>query len=146
MSIVRLSVCECDVGDLSFVITRPVESHSGARENIIAGPYPSPILYVLISRRRRGANVGRGIPSPSDYRVRGSVVSSPSRVRKWNFMHILGQKEAIWSTTFSIFERRRGPPNVAGPGKTFPPPPPLSTGLHGDHISWRSWKLIACDN
>jgi len=26
---------------------RPVESHSGARENIIAGPYP-PILYVFL--------------------------------------------------------------------------------------------------
>ena len=30
---------------------RPVESHSGARGNIIAGPYP-PILYVLRSRRQ----------------------------------------------------------------------------------------------
>ena len=42
-----------------------------------------------------------------------------------DFMHILGQKEATWNTIFSIFERRRGPPNVAGPGKTFPPFPPL---------------------
>jgi len=40
---------------------------------------------------------------------------------KMDFMHILGQKEAIWNTIFSIFERRPGPPNVAGPGKTFPP-------------------------
>ena len=50
---------------------RPVESHSRARENIIAGPnhHPSPILYVLRSRRRmhrEGGNVGRGVPSPSD--------------------------------------------------------------------------------
>jgi len=31
---------------------------------------------------------------------------------------------------FIIFERRRGPPNVAGPGKTSSlPPSPLSTGL-----------------
>ena len=43
-----------------------------------------------------------------------------------DFMHILGQKEAIWNTIFNIFERRRGPPNVAGPGKTSSPsPPPL---------------------
>ena len=42
-------------------------------------------------------------------------------------MHILGQKEAICNTVFSIFERRRGPPNVAGSRKTFPLP--LSTGL-----------------
>jgi len=41
-----------------------------------------------------------------------------------DFMHILGQKEAIWNTIFSIFERRRGPPSVAGPGKTFPLFPP----------------------
>jgi len=38
-----------------------------------------------------------------------------------DFMHILGQKESTWNTIYSIFERRRGPPNVAGPGKTFPP-------------------------
>ena len=43
------------------------------------------------------------------------------------FVHILGQKEATWNTIFSIFERRRGPPNVAGPGKTFLS---LLTGLH----------------
>jgi len=42
-----------------------------------------------------------------------------------DFMHILGHKEAPWNTIFSIFERRRGPPNVAGPGK----PPPLTKGL-----------------
>jgi len=36
-------------------------------------------------------------------------------------MHISSQKEASWNTVFSIFERRRGPPNVAGPGKTPPP-------------------------
>jgi len=52
----------------------------------------------------------------------------PSGVRveprpKVDFMHILGQKEAICNTIFSIFERRRGPQNVAGPGK--PPFPPL---------------------
>jgi len=37
-----------------------------------------------------------------------------------DFMHILGQKEANLNTIFSIFERRRGPPNVAGPEKTSP--------------------------
>ena len=69
--------------------------------------------------------------------VRGSVVRSPSGVRggapaEMDFMHILGQKEATWNTIFSIFERRRGPPNVAGPGKT--PPFPLSTGLIFEHV------------
>jgi len=37
-------------------------------------------------------------------------------------MHILDQKEAIWNSLFSMFELWRGPPNVAGPGKTFPLP------------------------
>ena len=40
-----------------------------------------------------------------------------------DFMHILGKKEAIWNTIFSIFERWRGPPNVVGPQENFPPPP-----------------------
>ena len=48
-----------------------------------------------------------------------------------DFVHILGQKEAIWNTIFSIFERLRAPPpNVAGPGKTFPPFPPLDAPEH----------------
>ena len=101
---------------------RPVESHSGARENIIAGPYP-PILYVL--RSRRGRKRGERCSLTIRLGVRGSVVSSPSGVAeprpKMDSMHILGQKEAIWNTIFSIFERRLPPPpNVAGPGKTPP--------------------------
>jgi len=51
-------------------------------------------------------------------------------------MHILRQKEAIWNTIFSIFERRRGPPNVTGPGKTFPP-------LDGP-VNALKWKQYAC--
>ena len=45
---------------------------------------------------------------------------------KIDFMHILGQKEAIWNTVFSIFERRRGPPKRRRARENFPP---LSTGL-----------------
>jgi len=45
-----------------------------------------------------------------------------------NFLHILGQKEATRDTIFSIFERRRRTPNVAGPGKT-PPPPRRAWGM-----------------
>ena len=39
------------------------------------------------------------------------------------YAHFRSEK-AIWNTIFSIFERRQGPPNVAGPGKTFLPFPP----------------------
>ena len=42
---------------------RPVESHSGARENIIAGPYYPPHSVCL---EIEGGYVGRGVPSPSD--------------------------------------------------------------------------------
>jgi len=51
---------------------------------------------------------------------------------KMDFMHIWGQKEAIWNT-FSVFLIDVGPPNVAGPGKTFPSSP-LSTGLRKRQI------------
>ena len=37
-----------------------------------------------------------------------------------DFMQILGQKEAIWNT-ISVFLSDGGPPNIAGPGKSFPP-------------------------
>jgi len=42
-----------------------------------------------------------------------------------DFMHISGQKEAIWKT-LSILLSDGGPPNVAKHGKTLPP---LSTDL-----------------
>ena len=118
------------------------DSSIWARENIIAGPYPldPPILYVLRSRRpnrrkSRGRKRGDRCPLTIRLGVRGSVVSSPSKVPrpKMDFMHILGQKEANWNTIFRIFERRRGPPKVAGPGKTFPPP--LSTGLSSKYCT-----------
>jgi len=51
--------------------TRPVESHSGLRETIIARPYHNLRLipYAPRSRRQRhreGGNVGRGEHGPSD--------------------------------------------------------------------------------
>ena len=104
---------------------RPVESHSGARETIIAGAYHNLIPHGPRWRRistfsRQGENVGRGGPSPSDERSRGASQALPAGWPKW----IWGQKEAIWNTLFSIFERWRGPLKVAGSGKTSPFPPP----------------------
>jgi len=107
---------------------RPVESHSGARENIITGPYyPAPILYVFRSRRQRrreGGNVGREVSPHNPTRGSGKRRKLPQRVRSGapaenGFMHI----EAIWNTIFSIFERRRGPQTSRGPGKLPPFPP-----------------------
>ena len=64
---------------MSVCNTRPVESHSGARENIIAGPSrPPPILHVLRSDREE--TLGE-VSLTIRLGVRGSVVSSPSGVR-----------------------------------------------------------------
>jgi len=60
-----------------------------------------------------------------------------------DFMHILGQKEAIWNTIYSIFERRH---KRRGARENFPPSP--STGLLGwlpKIIPWtvfvQNWKI-----
>jgi len=62
-------------------------------------------------------------------RICGIAVSSHSGARgspKMDFMHISGQKEAIWNTLFSIFERWRGPQTSRAPGKL---PLPLSGSI-----------------
>ena len=73
--------------------------------------------------------MGRGVSSPSG--VWGSaVISCPSEPGAENGFYAYNEvkNNAIWNALFCIFERRRGPPSVAGPGKTFAPFP-LSTGL-----------------
>jgi len=47
-----------------------------------------------------------------------------------DFMHISGEKEAIWNTLFSILSDGGALQTSRGPGKLPPPFPPLSTGLH----------------
>jgi len=116
---------------------RPVESHSGARENIIADSR-GPTLPFCMSWNRDAEGVEReetwgGYVSPH-HRTRGPRERRKLLMEWWSgvrgepqpkidFMHILGQKEDTWNTIFIIFERRWGPPNVAGPGKTSPLPP-----------------------
>ena len=56
-------MCRVAVMLLPLPGDRPVESHSGARETIIAGPITT---LIRMGRDRRGGNVGRGVPSPSD--------------------------------------------------------------------------------
>jgi len=102
------------------------------------GPYhPPPILCFEIETPKASRGWKRGERCPLTIRLgfQGSVVSSPCGVRcgapaENDFMYILGPKEAIWNTIFSIFVTAE-PPNVAGPGKTSP----LSTGLKG--TLWR---------
>jgi len=52
---------------------------------------------------------------------------------KMDFVHIWRQKEAIWNTLFSIFERWRGPQTSRGPGKLPPFPPSRRACL------WQLW-------
>jgi len=59
-----------------------------------------------------------GASSHSHSGVRGGAPAEP----KMHFMHISGQKEAIWNTLFGIFERRRGPQTSrARENSPFPP-------------------------
>jgi len=66
-------------------IQRPVESHRGARENIIAGPdHPGPhfvCLEIETPKASRGRKRGERCPLTIRLCVRGSIVSSPIGVR-----------------------------------------------------------------
>jgi len=87
-----------------------------------------PITISFRMRQNRDAKCGKskemwgGVSPHHPTMVCRSIVSSPSSLplMKMDFVHIWDQKKAIWNTLFSIFERWWGPPNVAGPGKTFP--------------------------
>jgi len=65
-------------------VSRPVESHSGTRENIIAGPY-HPLLHsvcleIETPKALRGRKRGEKCPLTIRLGVRGRAVSSPSGV------------------------------------------------------------------
>jgi len=99
----------------------------GPGKTLLRGPITPHSVCLEIERREKEM---WGEVSPH-HPTRGSGnISSPSGGAyvppNMDFMHILGQKEAIWNTIFSIFERRQGPPNVAGPGKLSPLSPPLN--------------------
>ena len=92
----------------------------GAWENIIAGTYPP---FCMSWDRETWGEVSPHHPTRGSGKRRKLPQWGPG-LPKMDFMHILGQKEATWNTIFSIFERWWDPPNVAGPGKTFPHFPP----------------------
>jgi len=110
---------------------RPVESHSGAQEIIIAGPYHPPFCMF-------GDRDAEGVEREETWGlgVRRSVVSSPSGVM--DFMHILfyayfTSERSHLEHHFQYFWATAGPPNVAGLGK-LPPFSPLD-GPAGSCIS-----------
>ena len=106
--------------DIGTIVLMPVESHSGAREKHYRGALsPMP-------KASRGRIRGERCPLTIWLGVRGRVVSSPSGVRggarpKMDFMHILGQKEAIWNTIFSISLSDVGAPKRRGARENFSP-------------------------
>jgi len=109
--------CECMVGVYHNILSR--------LGGLITPPH-SVYLEIETPKASRREETWGEVSPQHPTRGSGDRRKLPQRGRpKMDFMHILGQKEAIWNTIFSIFERRRGPPNVAGPGKTFPLSSPL---------------------
>jgi len=99
------------------VPTGPSRATVGPRKTLLQGPITHhPPHYVCLEIETPKASRGRKREERCPLTIRLGV-----RRPKMDFMHILGQKEATWNIILSIFEQRRGSPNVAGPGKTFPP-------------------------
>ena len=119
--------------------SKPVESHSGAGENIIAGPItPPPPFCMSWDRHVEGVERGgRGERCPLTIRlgVRGSVVSSPRWAPAENGFYAYFRSERSHleaGTPFAVFLSDGGAPHTSrGPGKLSPCPPPLSTDLGG---------------
>ena len=107
--------------------TRPVESHSEARETIIAVPYHNPITYALKSRRRRhrGGGVSSHYPTRSPSIRLGGLGEHCELPQlgpwlKMDVMHIWGQKEAIWNI-LSVFLSDGRAPKCHGARENSPP-------------------------
>jgi len=93
-------------------------------------PPHSVCVEIETPKASRGRKRGERCPLTIRLGVRGSVVSFPSGARgrapgpKMDFMHILGQKEAIRNTIFSVFLSDGGAPQTSrGPEKLSPLPP-----------------------
>ena len=84
----------------------------------------------------RGRKCGERCPLTIRRGVWGSVVSSPSVVRgspaENGFYAYFRSERSHLEHNFQYFWSTAGPPNVAGPGKTFPPFPP----------SRRAWYML----
>jgi len=100
-------------GDDDSVKGRPVESHSGARETLSWGPH-NLIPYAPRSKRQRRKRKETGGVSPH-HLTRGLGERRP----KMDFMHISGQKVAIWNTLLGILSDG-GPPKCREARENFP--------------------------
>ena len=104
---------------------RPVQSHRGVWETIIAGPYcdngriSQPHSECAISQPHSEC-----AEIEASRRLGAWGASQAPQRPKMDFTHMWGQKKVTRNTFFSICERRRPlappPPNVTGPRKTSP--------------------------
>jgi len=109
--------------------TGPSRATAGPGKTI-AGPYHPPhsvCLEIETPKASSGTKRGERCPLTIQLGVRESVVSSPEGVRgaagrKW-ILCIFMSKRSHLEHHFQYFWATAGPPNVAGPGKTFPFPP-----------------------
>jgi len=112
-------------------VFRPVESHSGARENIIAGPYHpllahSVCLEIEMPKASRGRKRRERCPLTIRLGVRGSVVSSPSGVRgrapaENGFYAYFRSEKRHLEHHFQYFWATAGPPKRRWARENFPP-------------------------
>jgi len=114
---------------------RPVDSHSGARENIIAGPYHFPRFYMSWDRFDEGVEREETWGEVSLHhltRGTGERRKLPQRGRAENgFYAYFRSERSHLEHHFQYFWATAGPPKHRGARENFPPhrPPTLSTGL-----------------
>jgi len=105
-------------------VNRPVESHSGARETIIAGPYHNDTTF----RMRQDGEADHPTIGSGDHRKLPQRDSGRSPGRKWNLC-IFEVRKKPSGTPFSVLLSDGGALQTSrGPGK-LSPHSPLSTGL-----------------
>jgi len=128
-------------------VARPVESHSGVQETIIAGPYHKLILYAPTwdVEGRKGRKRGEGCPLTIRLDVWGSTIALPagsgqSPSRKW-ILCISEVRKKPSGTPFSVFLSDGRAPKRHGPRKTFPHSPPLD----GPGYSIAGWTVDTSD-
>jgi len=112
------------------IVSRPVESHSGARENIIAGPYhPPPPNSVCLEIGVEGEETWREVSPHHPTRGSGEHRKLPHRGpgqspgRKWIYAYFRSKRSHL-EHHFQYFWAMAGPPKRRGARENFPPFPP----------------------
>ena len=107
---------------LSLVVVRPVEKPQRGPGNHYRGALSQP-HSICAEIKMQEETWGRVFPH---HPTRGlEAPPAGSGAPKIDFIHILGQKEAIWNIFFNIFEQWRAPKMSWGPGKFSPLFPPV---------------------